>query len=828
MRKIPLPDYSSRDRAQQFNLSGDNTGNITLSTMHAAAPRPVVTSALRRDPAAFIGRGGELRSLLEAVGHRRLVSIHTVDGMAGVGKTALVTRAAHVLADQFPDGQYFVELHAHTPGQVPADPIDVLAELLIGLGTDPGGIPDSLSGRRDLWRDRLSGKRVLLILDDARDHAQIEPLLPTGRQCLTLVTSRRRLIALDDALPLTLDILAPDPATELFTTLARRTASAGADRDALTEIVRLCGRLPLAIVLLAGRLAHHPSWTITRLADEFTAATDRLGELDNGDRAVRAAFTMSYRDLPTARQKLFRYLGFHPGLDIESGAVAALADISVVQARRELEELYVDHLVDETTPGRYRLHDLLREYARALTSVDPAGDTDRASQRLLDYYLTTAAAADRHLSSYPRPATHLGATSVTSLAAPATTFGGHAQAVKWMRAERANLLACLEHAAACELPRLPGLTEVLAGLLDQDGPWPLALQLHQRAATVANQLGDTSGEATALDNLGFVHMRLGNYSESTSLHAQALAIYRQVHNRLGEANALNNLGTMRLVVGDSLEATKLHAQALTIYRQIGDRLGEANAFEHLGSVNGRVGDHAEAIDLLGQALALYRETGNRRREADTLDDLGIVHWRIGDHAKSADLHRQAQALYRETGDHRGQADTLFNLGNVRSQTGEYTEAIDLYQQALALYRELGDRVSESRVYTNLGSVLSRTGSHPEATDLLRQALTIFREIGDLRGEAEVLNETGHLMIQTDELKSAIKMFTEALALTNRIDSKFEQARALEGLALCRARLGETDRAVARLHAAIEIYRHLGVPELLAAESYLAALRPEHP
>ncbi|MEU0506276.1 tetratricopeptide repeat protein [Nocardia sp. NPDC005998] len=857
-----MSEHLAGGRAQQVNVAGDNTGSIRVSTVYEAAPRPVVTNALRRDAAAFIGRDDELRRILEAARLGRVVAIHTIDGMAGIGKTALATRAAHELAERFPDGQYFVELHAHTPGQKPADPTEVLAGLLIELGIDPGGIPDSLVGRRDLWRDRLDGKRVLLVLDDARDHAQIEPLLPTGRQCLTLVTSRRRLIALDDAVPLTLDILAPDAAVELFTTLACRTCLTEADLGAVGTIVQSCGYLPMAIVLLAGRLAHHPAWTITGLASEFAGATDRLGELDTGHRAVRAAFTMSYQDLPPQRQRIFRYLGLRPGLDTDVYATAALIDCPVPEVRRELEALYVDHLVDETTSGRYRLHDLLREYARALATTDSAVETHQALQRLLDYYLLAAGFADSYLSLFPRSRADLTLPSAAAL----PQFDDHVQAVAWLRTERANLLACLEHAEGQRQTRLPALTEVLAGLLDQDGPWPLARLLHQRAAAAAKDLGDRIGEATALDNLGFVHGRIGDYGDAADLHRQAVAIYREIGNRVGEANALNNLGIVQVSLGHYAESASLHRQALAIYREVDSSLGQAGALEYLGGVQWWFGDHVEATALLRQALDLYRETGNRRGEADTLDDLGIVAWRTGDYTEASDLHVRAQALYCQIGERRGEADTYLNLGNVYRRTGDYATAVTLYGQASTIYREMGNRRGEPDALNNLGNVFMqtgdyrvaadlhgqalaicreagdrrrmaaalnnlggvrwRTGSHGEAASLLGQALAICREIGDRLGEVEVLNETGQLLTQIGELRSALATFSDALELARRIRSKFEQARALEGGACCLASLGHTDVAVTQLAEAIEIFRRIGVPEVGPAVSRLAALRSD--
>ncbi|TRO56358.1 NB-ARC domain-containing protein, partial [Streptomyces sp. IB201691-2A2] len=346
----PLPartrQQGTADSGGEITQAGRDVHKTTHVHEAPAPARPSVIRGLRRDAHHFTGRSTELQRLLQAsaAGQAR---IHTVNGMPGVGKTALVTRAAHLLANQFPDGQVFVDLRAHAPGQAAADPVDVLATLLAGLGIDPRSMPTNLEGRSGLWRDHLAGRRVLLVLDDAADSGQIEPLLPGAAGCLTLVTSRPRLIDLDDAEPLPLPTLPRGEAATLFNRLARRNPN-GVDSDtsesaAANDIVELCGCLPLAIVLLASRLAHRPSWTVADLAADFTATTDRLGHLVAGARAVDVAFALSYRDLPPARKRLFRRLGLHPGPDIDPHAAAALDGVSPAQARDELEALYTDH-----------------------------------------------------------------------------------------------------------------------------------------------------------------------------------------------------------------------------------------------------------------------------------------------------------------------------------------------------------------------------------------------------------------------------------------------------------------------------------------------------
>ncbi len=676
---------------------------------HQAPPRPApaaLHSTLPRDIAAFTGREGELHRLLRAAedGHAPVISIHTVDGMAGVGKTALVTHAAHQLAKRYPDGHRFVDLHAHTAGQPAADPADVLATLLITIGISPQSLPDTMEERAALWRDRLAGLRMLLILDNAASPDQVEPLLPASQECLVLVTSRRRLIALDGAEPLPLDILPPDQAARLFTRLARRTPT-DADHSAVTEAVRLCGHLPLAITLLAGRLAHHPAWDLTTFTDEFAATQDRLGELEASDRAVAAAFDLSYQDLSPHLQHLFRHLGLHPGPDIDPYATAALTDVPLAQARRHLDTLYTDHLIEEPTPHRYRLHDLLREYARTLTTQDPTETRTQATQRLLNYYTHTAQTADHHLDATPRP--HIHTVTAPDVAPDLTT---RERALAWMRAEHPNLIACAHHATDDPQPtHFIALAHAMAAYLNQQGPWYQALTLHQGAAKAARHANNLHGEADALQDLGRVRRLTGDYAGAGELAGQALELYRTLGNRHGEANALQDLGWVRRLTGDFAGAGELAGQALELYRTLGNRHGEANALQDLGRARQLTGDYAGAGELAGQALELYRTLGNRHGEANALQDLGWVRRLTGDYAGAGELAGQALELYRTLGNRHGEANALQDLGRVRQLTGDYAGAGELAGQALELYRTLGNRHGEAVALRNLGLVRQADG-----------------------------------------------------------------------------------------------------------------------
>ncbi|MGV9817023.1 tetratricopeptide repeat protein [Nocardia xishanensis] len=770
--------------------------------------RPVVTSALRRDVAALLGRDDVLERILRLAEHDSLSRIVTVDGMAGVGKTALATRAAHRLAPAFPDGRYFVELHAHTPGHSEADPDDVLARLLIGVGMDPRTIPETLPGRRDLWRDRSSGKRILLVLDDARDIHQIEPLLPSGGGCFTLVTSRRRLVALDGATPLPLSLLDKEPAAELFAAVADRHADT--DNPAVRRIVALCGYLPLAIVLLAGRVAHHPAWSIAELAEEFAAFdSDRLDELDVGDRAVRIAFTMSYERLPARRQEFFRWLGLHPGNELDVAAASALWDCAPGQARRELEALYADHLLEETVRGRYQSHDLLREYARTLCASEPAETIDRALSRLLDHFESRSAAASRLLTRLHQPTATSADPALRAASGP--EFHDERAALAWMRLERANLLACLDLAASKYPRRVAVLAASLASLVERDGPWGEAVRLHRLAVETARLLGDRSAEADALDSLGVVYRFTGRYPESADAHRAALDIYRELGHRHGEANALNNFGATRWFSDDQdfAEAADLHSRALAIYRETGHRCGEALALNSLAIVHRFGGRHAEAKELHEAALAIYAELGERRGMAVVLEGLGIVARLTGDHPEASRLHEQALGYYRLLGDRHGEASALSNLGIAARSTGDTIAAVALHRHSRSIYREIGVRLGEAYAVLQLGTAYTVLGDHDAANRYLGQASELYRDLDEPEGRAAAANVLGSVARLSENYCAARDLHEQALRICRDLGYRHAEAEALAELGSVHVATAEYADATACLAQSLRIYRELG-------------------
>jgi len=636
--------------ADALGLIGPARAGFEAAARGRAVPGGVAaaTRTLPRDIASFTGRQQELEQLTKAVaGAGGVVGIHAIGGMAGVGKTAFAVHAAHRLADRFPGGQIFLPLHGHTPGQRPVDPADALASLLLTAGVAPAQIPPGLEARVALWRDRLAGRQLLLILDDAVGSEQVLPLLPGSGGSLVLVTSRRHLTGLEDATAVSLDTLPPGEAAALLVRLAGRAGLSPAD-PRVAEIVRLCGFLPLAIGMVARQLYHHPAWSVAGRAAELAAARDRLELMAAENVSVAAAFDLSYGDLAGDQQRLFRRLGLHPGADVDAHAAAALDGTDLQAARRGLEALYDQYLLAEPAQGRYRMHDLIREHARALAGrADPDRDRDQATGRLLDYYQQTAARADALIGRQPRPAPS-PADGTVPAAGPVLASREHALA--WARAERGSLLACLDHATATgQHARVIGLTAGLAGLLRSDGPWAEAITRHEAAVQAALHLGD----------------------------------------RLGQAGALNSLGEVRRLTGDYPAAAQVLEQALGIYRDLGHRLGQANALLYLGIVRRLTGDYPAAAQDLEQALGIYRELGHRGGEAQTLNETGTVYRVSGDLAQAEECHQRALDLARAIASFWDEAHALAGLGRCALAAGHATQAGILLRQALEIFQRIG-------------------------------------------------------------------------------------------------------------------------------------------
>jgi tetratricopeptide (TPR) repeat protein/transcriptional regulator with XRE-family HTH domain len=759
------------------------TASAPLSPVGQPPPSALeVRYSLPLDSPTFTGRDEELRNITavvtDAAANGGVVAIHAINGMPGVGKTALAVHVAHVLRGRFPDRQLFIDLHAHTPGQEPTPPETALAGLLTAAGVDARNLPEDLESLAGLWRDRMAGQRALLVLDNAADSDQVSPLLPGSAGCLVLATSRRHLGDLPGAaIPVLLEALPPGKAQDMFLRLAPRAATG--PEGAVAELARLAGHLPLAITLLARVYARHPSWTLADLTRETKASLLTLSAEKNN---IAAAFDVSYRYLAPGLQQFFRRLGLHPGNTIDAYAAAALSGLPLPEAAGHLDALHREGVLTEISYRRYRLHDLIRRYARDRAAADPATERGQALDRLLHFYQHTAGLTEDLLARQTRPAPALTAPGAPPAAIP--SLADPAQALSWARVERGNLLACLDHVTGHgEHARVIALTAGIAALLRRDGPWTDAIARHTTAARTAGQVGDRLSEASALNDLGITWRLTGDYRNAAQIGETALDIYRDLGDRLGEANALSNLGVVRHLTGSYPSAAQALETSLDIYRDLGDRLGEANALSNLRIVRRRMGDYPSAAQAGETALNIYRDLGDRHGQAIALSDLGIV----------------------------------------RRLTGDYQSAAHALETALDIYCDLGDRQGQAMALCELGIVQTQTADYRSAAQALETALDIYRSLGDQGAQAESLNDVGTLYRVRGDLDRARASHQQALDLARDINSPFDEAQALAGLGRCVQDAGYTADAQANLRQALEIFQRLGAAEASGISGELEAL-----
>jgi tetratricopeptide (TPR) repeat protein/transcriptional regulator with XRE-family HTH domain len=790
----------------------------------AGAFAAAATRCLPRDIAAFTGRQAELARLMGTLtavaAGGGVVGICAVDGMAGIGKTTFAVHAAHRLAGSFPDGQFFLPLHAHTPGQRPVDPADALASLLLTAGVPAAQIPSGLEARATRWRDQVAGRKILLLLDDASGHEQVRPLLPGTAGSLVLVTSRRRLTALDDAAVITLDPLPPAQAAALLARLAAR-AGIDATDPAVGEITQLGGYLPLAIGMLASQLRHHPAWTAVGLAAELADTRDRLAVMRAENLSVAAAFGLSYQDLTEDQQRLFRRLGLLPGPDFDAYAAAALDGTTLDVARRSLEDLYDQHVVTEPAAGRYQLHDLLREHAQTLAAADDPADSADATSRLLDYYLQTALAASKHIvtTSWSPDVDSLPPARLPACAPPVST---PVQAATWLETERADLHAVADYAAASERPTYAILIPAaMASFLEARGHWDQALTLHQIALAAARRAGDQPGEARALLLLGAMQVMTGGYAAAVVTLQQALAVYRDLGDPAGQAAAIDSLGFVHGRTGDYPSATACHQLALALCRDLGDRPGQAHALNNLGIVHTLTGDYPSATTCHQQALEIFRDLGHQYGQVDALINLGAVQRLTGDYRAAAEALDQLRALNRDLDDRSTQAWVLNELGVLQRLTGEYRAAAASHQQALELFRDLGERHAQAYALNELGLAQQLTGNYPAAAVSHHQALQLFRDLDARHDQADVLNSLGELASRTSDTGQARDYHSQALAIARDLGAPLEEARALEGIGQSHLHDANPSDASTHLQQALTIYLRIEAPDTQRVQETLS-------
>jgi tetratricopeptide (TPR) repeat protein len=573
-----------------------------------------------------------------------------------------------------------------------------------------------------------------VVLDNAADAAQVAPLLPASSGCGALVTSRQQLTGLDGATHLHLDVLPASDAIELLGRLVGEERVA-AEPEAAADVARWCGWLPLALRIAGARLAARPSWPVRALAERLGDTQRRLDELEVAEAGVRTSFAVSCEQLAASAETvdraaagLFDTLGLLDGPEVGVPVVARLLDQPEEAAERALERLVDAQLLETPSPGRYRLHDLLRLYARELgRERHRAPEWAAALTRALALYVAAAWRAFELV----RPGNSRLARADDRWRGGGPAFDDEQVALGWLEAERINLLIAIRQAAAT--PGVPAeitiqLAQALFGFFLVRGHPRDWAQVNQAALRAARELGDRAAEALADNDLGLAQFEQGRYVEAVAHHQQSLAIRRELGDRQAESASLNNLGLVYERQGRYDQSLACQQESLAIKRELGDRLGQAISLSNLGEVQMRLGHYEDAEACERESLAIHRDTGDRRCQAISLGNLGAVYERLGRYEEAVACQREGLAIRRELGDRRGEAYGLNDLGIVYQRQGRAEEALACLRESLAIRRDQGDPYGQADSLRELGVTLRALGHAEEARAHLRQALALFEEL----------------------------------------------------------------------------------------------------
>ena len=756
----------------------------TSAPAPADSPAAVTPRELPAPVAHFAGRARELAALtaiLDRSGEQPdwAIVISAIDGTAGVGKTALAVRWAHQVAGRFPDGQLHVNLRGYAPER-PMTAADALAGFLRSLGVSGKDMPADGAERAARYRSLLSGRRVLVLLDNAASEEQVRPLLPASPGCAVVVTSRNTLpglVARDGAQRVDLDPLPLADAVSLLRTLIG--TRAGTDREASTALAGHCCRLPLALRVAAEIAVAWPEVALRDIAAELADHQRRLDLLEAGgdsDTGVRAVFSWSYRHLSDDAARAFRLVALNPGPSFDRYALSALSGVPAQKAEQILAVLARAHLIQPAGGDHYGMHDLLRAFARELAADQDGDDASAAAlTRLFDHYVRGAATAMDIL--FPAEARRrlraraLAGSAGSAGSAPAMADPAAARA--WLDAQRVNLVAVTVCAAGLGWSdHATSLSAILARYLENSGHFPEAITVHRHARDAARRAGDQAGEASALNSLGLLAWWKGQYEQATE-----------------------HLG-----------------QALTLYQDTGDLSSQAYVLANLGIVVGQQCRYEQAAGYLRQGLALHRASADRTGEARALSNLGMVEQKQGRYEEAAGLCRQSLILSRENGDPISEAYALVSLGEVEGSLGEFDQATSHINESLRVFRAIGNRAIQPEALAVLGEIMLRQGDHEGAARHYRQSLALGRELGNPANEAKARNGLGEALLAAGQPVDARAEHLTALDLAARIGQKHEQARAHDGLARGYRATGVPDLANHHRREARALYTSLGIAE----------------
>ncbi|WP_158224205.1 tetratricopeptide repeat protein [Micromonospora wenchangensis] len=834
-------------RRTEGTTSNTITGGVFLNAVvqgHAVTvtlPPQVTPAGLPRATTSFTGRETEVELLLKELAPGAgsgAGPVSAVAGLAGVGKTELVVQAATRAQRRpgwFPGGVLFVDMFGYDP-QRRLSPGAALLGLLQVLGLPGEYIPAGEQDRAALFRSVLAAyaaqdRRLLLVIDNAATVAQVTPLLPSDDSTATLITSRHTLAVgarLHD-----LDVLDVETSVRLLADQLQQLRGPADTRghdepQAAAEIAELCAGLPLALHIAAGLLADTGTRTLASLAEALRAAHTRLDRLSREDRAVRAAFDLSYRQLSPVQARLFRLLSVNPGPDAGTDAAACLVDTDAHRAETLLADLARAHLV-EPGPGwgRWRMHDLVRLYAEEQSDATTEADArDAARARLFTYYVAATAAASAHLQP-PSVAAALTGRSVPAeeLARIETTYGAagqmqpppvvatfstREQALAWLETERPNLVAvCTTAGVHGHRTASIGLASLLHIFLSFRRHLSELITVTDSFRAICRQAGDRHGEGMALSNLGVALNEAGRSDEAVTAHTQAVELIGETGDRHDVGMALNNLGLALRAVGRFDEAITAHTRALDIYREIDARHSEGLALNNLGQVLRALGRFDEAITAHTRAAEICRETGDRQGDGLALDNLGADLQEVRQHEQAVAVHARAADIFRELDDRRHEAEARHHLGSALREVGRFDEAAAAHTRAVELFGDGGDRSDEGMALTGLGLALRRNGRYAEAAVAHTRAAEVYREIGDRRNEGIALSNLGVALQEAERFDEATEAYEQAMQAYREAGDRQGEGVAANNLGNnLRAAQRSADAAVAHRRAA-DIFRAVG-------------------
>ncbi|MFF7364846.1 tetratricopeptide repeat protein [Streptomyces sp. NPDC008125] len=757
---------------------------------------------------SLVGRRAELRALTSVVTEGSshdgsIVTVEAVSGMAGVGKTALAVASAHLLADRYPDGQLYIDLHGHSPTQEPLTARAALATLLRLLGAPAFSIPAELEGRSALWRTMLAERRVVIVLDDATGPEQVGPLLPSGSPSLTIIASRRHLTGIPQALSVPLDALPEEDAVSLFRGFAGEERTR--DLAETARIVGLCGYLPLAIELVAHRFRARTSWTLTVLAERLARTPGRLTEIHSADQEqeMTRAFALSYRTLTAQQRTAFRRLGLHPGTEFTAGAASALLGLEQDTTERLLEGLLACHLLREPVPDRYRYHDLLREYAHGLSvSEDSEQERRRAMTRLTDFYTATADRADR--LAYPRRIRP--ASPEPPSPTPPPPLPDSVAARSWLTAERGNLLAVEEHVRSNGAPEAAArLSGVLAGFLQSECHWQDAKKLLRHAVSHWDRTGDDpSALCRALIDLCAADASIGDYPEAAKAGERALELAHSLGDQPAEAEALRVLGTLNWHLGETRKALALLQRSLAIKSRAGDAWDKARSRNNIAVTMLLLGERGQALMHFREALTGFRKSLDEIASAQTLNNIGELQMQSGELTSARRSFEESLSFLESEGSRYDRATVRRNLAEALTESGEPGAALSMFEEALSEFRSLGDRKSQAEALIGIGEAHWRLGNAGESGRELREALKIAQDIGAAHHEVQALHHLGRADYSDGHVDAATDRLRAAAAVAARTHDIDEETAVRMLLAEVRLAAGDVGEANTLLHQAFEL------------------------